>query len=177
MRSWWFRCAARAAGGAAILLGAAVLIAWPWTSPIIIHAKTMTLGPRLTYGSLAFDDERWEIVVAGVKSGEPKWLRVAIDLKPVLDTHPGEEMLEAVASAFEGNPRNAIRILIPVYGAPIVCGLDENGPVSAQRAAQRLRLLESLRMQQAASPEVEACAAVLRGLKGHARDAQKDARA
>jgi hypothetical protein len=136
--------------------GATVL--WPWTYPTVIHAKARILGPGLVYGPLAADDGRWDSVLAGVRSADPLWLRVAVDLRPVLDTHPGEEMVAAVSGVLDKNPAGAIAILLPAYGVGVVCGQDDEGDVIAHETAEkRLRLLQRLPQDQIDRLRIEEC--------------------
>ena len=132
------------AAGAALIALAGISM-YPHTNPSMIHFKTKTLGPRVTYGPLASREEVWETILAGVKSGEWHWLRVAVDLRPALDTHPGEQMLDAVASVIDVNPSGAIHWLLPAYGPQLVCGEVEAGVrVAGPRAQRRKALVEKV---------------------------------
>jgi hypothetical protein len=123
----------------------AVAAAWPSTRPSLIRCRVVIFGSQLTYGPLAYDDSRWAKVLDGVASGDPSWLHVAADLEPALDTHPGEEMIEAVSRAFDRNPVGALTILLPRYGEGIVCAHDEEGGfISPDRAHKRMNMLERL---------------------------------
>jgi hypothetical protein len=144
--------------GAAIVILGFVALMYPYTQPSLIQAKARILGPRLTYASFARDDDRWSIVLAGVRSGDLQWLRVAAALRPALDTHPGEEMLGAVATMFEENPSDAVGVLLPAYGADPVCGVDEEGlPLDVSRAQQRIAILK----RQRTSVGLQACLNIL----------------
>ena len=146
-----------AAGGIAVGLLVATLL-FPHTDPLVIHAKVSLIGPRLVYGPLAADDSRWEVVLTGVETGQVAWLRVAADLRPALDTHPGEQMLGAVARVLDVNPLGAIETLLPIYGPDVVCGQDEEGtPLTGPRAERRIRSLGSLGL-----PRVGPCLDALR---------------
>ena len=143
----------------ALLAGTAVM--YPYTQPALIQAKARIVGAGLTYAPLAHDDGRWSIVLTGVRSGELAWLRVAAALRPALDTHPGEEMLGAVATVLDRNPSDALRLLLPSFGAEAVCGVDEEGlPLEGSRAEHRVSLLEG----QPSSAERQACLAILERL-------------
>ena len=84
---------------------------------------------------------------------------MAADLRPALDTHPGEEMLGAVSTVLDANPAGAVQILLPRYGAEVVCGQDEEGSaIDRSRAERRALLLKG----QPASPELQACLRVVR---------------
>jgi hypothetical protein len=132
-----------AAGAVLIALG--VIAMYPHTNPSMIHFKTKILGPRTTYGPLASREEVWETILAGVKSGEWHWLRVAVDLRPALDTHPGEQMVDAVASVIDVNPSGAIHWLLPAYGPELVCGEEQAGArVTGPRAQRRKALVEKV---------------------------------
>jgi hypothetical protein len=145
---------------AAALLAAAVL--WPTTHPTLIHVKALAIGSRMTYGPLASDDSRWETVLHGVASGDSSWLRVASDLEPALDTHPGEEMIGAVSQAFDKNPFGALTILLPRYGEGIVCGQEaDGGAISRDKAHQRLHLLETLPLTAVDGLAIDRCHTVL----------------
>ncbi len=146
-------------GGLLCFVGMSVLVLFPYTNPFVIRLKTHVIGSGLTYAPLAADDDKWEYVLKGAQSGDDTWLKVASDLRSALDTHPGEEMLGAVSTAFDKNPNGAVRILLPSYGAQIVCGDDEKGSIiNHQQAQRRANLLEGL----PASPEREACIGVIR---------------
>jgi hypothetical protein len=135
-----------------------VLFVFPHTQPWAIRWKVRIAGPRLVYESLAADDAIWEVVTNGVRSGDVEWLRVAKDLSPVLDTHPGEEMAEAVATVLRKNPAGAVGILLQDYGAEWVCGWD----IDANQARQRIELLKGL----PASAERDACLGVVTRIAG-----------
>ena len=139
-----------------------VIGVWPYTNPWLICAKIRILGSVLVYGPLAYDDDRWEIVLAGVRSGTPIWLRVAVDIYPALDTHPGEEMLGAVSSVIDKNTVGAIDILVPTYGANIVCGEQEEGePINKVVAEKRILLLATAESHVKKSASLEACRRVI----------------
>jgi hypothetical protein len=128
--------------GGLVALIAALIAALFWPSA---HARTICwrvhlLGPGPVYRSLAQDEGKWSSIVEGVRGGNSVWLKVAVALRPALDTHPGEEMLEAVTGVIDRNPDGAIRLLIPAYGPDLVCALGaDGGPVSAETAQTRLR--------------------------------------
>jgi hypothetical protein len=109
---------ALSAAAAALLALAALLavVMFPHTSPWVIRWKVRIIGCALTYGPLAYDDDRSSIVLNGVRTGNSAWLSVASGLRPTLDTHPGEEMLEAVSTVFDTNPAGALHILVPNRG-------------------------------------------------------------
>jgi hypothetical protein len=142
------------------IAGTFALLLWFWTHPTLISLRISVVGPVSTYRSLAGDDERWTTVVSGVRSGEADWLRIAARLHGVLDTHPGEQMLEAVAVAFDKNPDGAIRILVPAYGPEIVCAQTSEGePLTPSQANRRMELL---RQSNSLSGEIaSACARAL----------------
>ena len=138
---------------------------WPSTSPTLIRAKAMVLGPRWVYRPLVADDDRWAEVLQGVRSGDLAWLHAAVALQPALDTHPGEEMLEAIVTVLDVNPSGAVSVLLPVYGVSLVCAQDEDGaPLGEARAGQRRQLLDGLR--NAADVNVAACRAAISHLVG-----------
>jgi len=140
------------------IVSAVAFLLFPHTNPYVIHAKTLVIGPRLVYGPLAYDDAKWEVVLRGVRSAEPAWLRVAADLRPALDTHPGEEMLEAVSAVVDTNPRGALEVLVPQYGAELVCGQAEDGrAIDRSRAERRAHLVETV-----GGPKREDCLKILR---------------
>lgn len=117
----------------------------PYTGPQFLHVKSYMLGATLTYAAVAFDDEAWGTVLAGVRSGRREWLVVAADLRSALDTHPGEEMHDAVSVAIDSNPADAVSILVPAYGTDEVCGSAEFGvPVSHELAQLRLDRLSGV---------------------------------
>ena len=142
-----------------VLAGISALLMFPHTDPWVIRLKTRIIGSRLTYAPLASNDAKWEFVLKGVRSGDATWLSVASDLRPALDTHPGEEMIGAVSTVLEKNPTGALRNLLPSYGAQVVCGEDEEGSaIDRLHAERRAQLLKAL----PASPERQACLADVR---------------
>jgi hypothetical protein len=137
-------------------LSAAALF-WPWTNAWMIHTRSHIVGASLVYASLAHSDDRWAVVLRGVRSGDPAWLHVAADLSPALDTHPGEEMLAAVSVAFDANPGGALAILVPTFGANMVCGRDETGAhLASEKAKERLETL--MKGNQVLSADAASCA-------------------
>jgi hypothetical protein len=104
------------------------------------------------------DQSKWELLFKGVRSGDAVWLKIAWELRPALDTHPGEEMLGAVSTVFDKNPMGALRILLPSYGAEAICSQDEEGSAIDRRRAERRMVLLKL---QPASPECQACLGVV----------------
>jgi hypothetical protein len=150
-------------------------VKFPLTNPWVIQSKVRLLGPKTVYWPLAYYDESWEVVLKGVKSGSPVWLRPASDLYPALDTHPGEEMVEAVSTVFETNPSGAINILVPVYGADVVCGQREEGETIAPvTAEERSRVLKDIESAVADKKALEACRQILKGgLQPSAKDAKR----
>jgi hypothetical protein len=144
-----------AASAALIVLP--VVAMYPHVNPSVIHWKAKVLGPRQTYGPLASRQEVWDAIVAGVRSGEWRWLRVAVDLQPALDTHPGEEMADAITSVIDVNANGAIQWLLPAYGAELVCGEEGAGVrVSGPRRQRRKALVEKVN-----DPGAAACLEVL----------------
>lgn len=144
---------------AAVVAGA---IKFPLTNPWIIRAKVRLMSPKAVYWPLSYYDESWEIVLKGVKSGSSVWLHVAADLYPALDTHPGEEMDEVVSTVIETNPADAIDILVPVYGADLVCGQQEEQPISPSLAEKRLNVLKSIESIVPNRKAFESCRQVLK---------------
>jgi len=144
-----------------------LLLFWPSTNPVMIHARVRVLGPRTVYGNLTCcsgDALPWDEVVRGVRSGEPRWLELAVAFKPALDTHPGEEMVTAVAAALTANPPAAVELLIPAYGADLVCaGQGSEDPVDAAGARGRLAALASVHQT---SHELALCREVLARIVG-----------
>jgi len=140
-------------------LGALVVAAyWPHVSPTIIHLKVRLLGPKWVYRELVPYYERWDVVLTGVKTGNPLWLRVAADLYPALDTHPGEEMLHAVSMAVEQNPAAALSLLVPNYGVGAVCGGDGMDDFLTPAAAEkRLKGLQQHAQRLEVTPEMSTC--------------------
>ena len=148
-----------ATGVLVALAGISALLLFPHTDPRAIRWKIRIIGSTLTYAPLASDDANWELVLKGVRSGDAAWLSVAADLRPALDTHPGEEMFGAVSTVLDKDPTGALRILLPSYGAEVVCGQDEQGSaVDRLRAERRALLLKGL----PAAPERQACLGVVR---------------
>jgi len=120
------------------------IVIWFWPHPSLIAARIAMFGAVPTYRSLSGHEARWAAVVNGVRAGRPEWLTIAVDLRSALDTHPGEEMLEAVADAFDANPDAAIRILVPAYGPETVCApLGGHEPATVSHARARLERLRS----------------------------------
>ena len=131
---------------------------WPHVSPNIIHFKVRLFGPEFVYRALVPYYGRWDVVLAGVKTGDPSWLRVAAELYPALDTHPGEEMLHAVSSVVERNPATAVSLLVPIYGVGVVCGEDGIDDFLTPAAAEkRLKGLQEYAQRVEATPELSAC--------------------
>lgn len=142
----------------------------PATDPTVIERRVRWLGVRLVYANLACcgpDFRRWDAVVQGVRSGDPRWLRLAVAFMPVRDAHPAEELDAAVAAAFEADPAAAVRILVPAYTAAVVCGGEQTEErVDAFRAQARLATLETVR---APSLHLDSCRAVLRRIAATVR--------
>jgi hypothetical protein len=138
------------------------VIKFPITNPWVIRAKTHVFGPKAVYRPLAYYDEAWEVVLKGVKSGSSVWLRVAVDLYPALDTHPGEEMVEAVSTVIDTNPAGAIDTLVPIYGADIVCGQrGEEQTITPAVAEGRLGILKRTETTVTDKKAFETCRQVL----------------
>jgi hypothetical protein len=142
--------------GILLLLAVAVLLVFPWTYPPLIRVKVKMFGPAPVIRALAQDDERWDVVVQGVRSGRTGWFRAAADMYDGLDTHPGEEMFEAVAVAFDANPDDAVRILAPKFGADLVCAAPPEWSLLTDAEAKRR--LERLQLSAlASSPSGKLC--------------------
>jgi hypothetical protein len=154
----------RIALGIVIVGGALVAaIEWPFTNPWLIRAKVRLLGPTIVYAPLAYRDEQWDAVLAGVKSGDAVWLYVAVDLYPALDTHPGEEMFGAVSTVVDKNPKGAVDVLLPTYGPAIVCGEQEEGqPINHATAERRVQLLAQIATSVKDKKALEACLMTLK---------------
>jgi len=126
-RAWFHRAAPGLAALINSLVGLLGVQTVPYANPRFLHVKAKLLGPGLTYAAVAPDDDAWDKVTSGVRRGSREWLVVAADLRPALDTHPGEEMHDAVAVAIDANPAEAVGILIGAYGAEAVCGSTADG--------------------------------------------------
>lgn len=131
------------AGVAAALIGSWAFIHHAHTDPAMIRWKMRIVGPRFVCRSLAVDDTAWEFITARVRAGDPVWLHFANDFKPFLDTHPGEEMMDAVSNAIDANPKGALSILLPTYGARTVCA--ENWEGEARKKEDYLRRINHLK--------------------------------
>lgn len=139
------------------------IIIYPFTNPQIIRTKVGFLGHRFVYKQLSYHDDLWDTVLNGVKSTDSIWLHVAVDLYPSLDTHPGEEMDGAVATVIDKNPKRAISILLPTYGAETVCGHKEDWePITSIEAKKRLQLLSSIAFSANEENVLESCRNILK---------------
>lgn len=146
-----------------VVLAIMVVIMWPFTNPWIIQTKVHLSGPKVVYKPLAYREDLWDIVLTGVKTGNKKWLRVAVALFPALDIHPGEEMISAVSTVIDKNPSGAIDVLIPIYGPDIVCGYqDEEEPVTLLTAERRLNLLSRIESSIKNVKALEGCRQVIK---------------
>ena len=142
--------------GILLLLAVAVLLVFPWPHPTLIRIKVKMFGPVSVVRALSQDDDLWDVVVQGVRAGRSDWFRAAADMYDVLDGHPGEEMYEAVAVAFDANPDDAVRILALKFGADLVCAAPpEWAELTGAQAKQRLERLQ--RAAVASSPSGKLC--------------------
>ena len=154
----------------AIIIVVGFVLIFPLTNPRIIYVKNHILGAGFNYRGLSYEEDRWDIVLKGVRSGERKWILLAADFKPVLDTHPGEEMLGAVSQVLDKNPQDAIRLLVPVYGAEIVCGEEEDGePLNFNHATTRMQSLSKIKMSEAYDHSFESCTQIITNIHNGTR--------
>ncbi len=154
----------------AILLPIGFILIFPLTNPWVIFSKDRITGVAWVYRGLSFEDDRWEVVLRGVKSGESIWLRVAADLKPALDTHPGEEMIGAVSIALDKNPESALKLLVPVYGAQLICGEEMDGsPLTPDHAKARRLLLSQTEVAKSYSQSFKDCSQIVSAIYNRSR--------
>ena len=146
-------------GVVAALIGIWAYFHHAHTDPKMIRWKMGIIGPRAVYGTLAFDDKSWEFVTSRVKSGDPVWLHFANDFKPFLDTHPGEEMMDAVSRAIDSNPKGALSVLLPTYGAKTVCAENWEGEaLTKDDFLGRLKRLKEIPEGEIEKRDIDACA-------------------
>jgi hypothetical protein len=170
-RRWLKRLLLVAAGGGAAL-ALAVASYWPSVSPSLMHAKARIFGPRFVLDTVAPCNACWTEIFAGVSSGDPSWLRIAVDLYPALDGESADTMFEAAPSALEHNPAGAISVLLPRYGPGVVCGHDGiDRDVTIQEAEKRLRIVRGLPQGSAPDDQLANC---IRAAEGALRDATAD---
>src|SRR5690349_2772037 len=74
------------------------------------------------------DDTNWQVVLDGVRSGDPAWLDVASALAPGMakHVHPSEEFFEALSSALRARPELVLeRVRQGKFNVKDVCWTDE----------------------------------------------------
>jgi len=141
------------------LLALLYLTIWPNASPIVLRSRIGLFGPHWVYRDLIADTTHFPLVLEGIRSGSRRWAKVAVALQPALDGGPGEEVAQAVSDSFDYNPADSIELLVPSYGADLVCVAGPDRPITRARAKERLLLAASTLSK---SPSIRACSAPLR---------------
>ncbi len=165
------RCVRLTVGGALAVLAAGVVFVFgpmlffetfPSTDPDVIERRISDFGVRSVHSSVVCcgpNFERFDVALQGVRSGEPRWLRIAAALRPMLGAHSSEEMDEAVVEAFDANPGGALALLSGAYSTNVVCG-GQGTEVSIDASRARSRL-ETLSKVPGGTPGLDACRAIL----------------
>jgi hypothetical protein len=93
----------------------------------------------------------WQAFLAGVGSGDEKWLNVAIQLKGATDAGTSEQLDLAVGEALEHSPANVFKIAFPVFIIEMVCAgpdIDDERYSSYDLAMgaikKRIRMVETI---------------------------------
>ena len=83
-------------------------------------------GARTVLEQLYAREAQWRPLIAGVSSGEPKWLAVAAELKPATlrNLSAAQELTVAVSRALEKAPRTALGVLDGAFDTDDVCSLN-----------------------------------------------------
>lgn len=93
----------------------------------------------------------WQALLAGVGSGDEKWLNVAVQLKKATDAGTSEQLYLAVGEALEHSPTNVFKIAFPAFTIDMVCtgpDIDDERYNSYDLAIgairKRIRMVESV---------------------------------
>ncbi len=111
----------RVALAAGVFFAALTWASWP-AAPLEDRVDRFELMVRAGAGRMAWneataDEDAWAAFLARLERGAPAAQRLATVLCPVLDTHPGEELLDTLSTALARQQ---------AWAAPVVlaCGLD-----------------------------------------------------
>lgn len=147
-----------AASVAAALVGIGAFLYHPHTGPALIRWKMRIVGPGFVCRTLAFDNRAWEFVTNRMRAGGADWLNLANDCKSFLDAHPGEEMMDAVSRSIDADPKGALTILLPVYGAKRVCAETWEGEgLKKEDFLRRLNQIDKIPNGEIDKKAVDAC--------------------
>lgn len=102
----------------------AVTVAHPPTAvtPESITSQISASGAHRTLEVIYADSARWEQVLSSVELGDPKWLKVANQLRTGADAGPAEQLELAVGEALAHQPKNVLQISVPTFTLESVCG-------------------------------------------------------
>jgi len=130
----------------------------PFESAKLIHLKATLCGPREVMYDLFTYNRHWQTVVARVEAGDPDYLRTAVELYPAIDGESAYDMVGAVAKVIHNNPQGAVEVLLPKYGAGVVCGLDGADFVATvDQASRRFAIIQEYARTAKSTPNLDEC--------------------
>jgi len=103
----------------------------PAPTPKTVEARIHAIGAQPAVRELWRRPKDWDVVMAGVESGDAAWLKVATELKPGADAGQSESLAIVVSRSIQHNPRAFLLIAFPSFGVA-VCGDLNIEPTAAQ---------------------------------------------
>ena len=102
-----------------------------------VKTRIASNGPKATLSELHDDPAQWAAITAGISTGSPTWLEVAVSLKRISDGGASEELNLCLADGLIRDPKSvlaAIHLPDSPFATEEVCGNYEAAPETARRA-------------------------------------------
>jgi hypothetical protein len=136
---------------AALALWPVLLCAQTPLTPEAVSQRIASTGARATLGAIYEDYRAWQELLAGIATGTPGWLKLAVRLQRVSDAGASEQLKLAAGEALEHRPRTVLELAVPAFGIEYVCGVPDVDDVryasydlAVQAIEQRKRMLLSV---------------------------------
>lgn len=79
-------------------------------------------SPGKVVSSLYNDNDKWNILLRYIASGDIEWLKIAVSLKEGSDAGSSEMLSLAVGEALEHNPENVFKFALGSFKLNVICG-------------------------------------------------------
>ena len=121
-----------------LVLGLVACAGFAAVTPGYVHEQVQRYGARVAMRDLYSEQATWRHLVAGVRSGDPAWLRAAVSLWPGADAGAGSELRDALRRALIPAPAAVLDQIGPVLGFSDICSAPSDPPPSRAEALAEL---------------------------------------
>jgi hypothetical protein len=104
-----------------LLLSVALLMGASTFTPEQVRERMKKEGPGAVLNGFSESGTEWEALLAGMATGDAKWLQIGVELFPATDAGTSEALILAAGEGLEKKPDNVLKIAAPAFGLESVC--------------------------------------------------------